>query len=80
MTNDKQICLLYCFIMSLYSYGHLGMVAFDFFKLLPDIETFVTSLSPAPLKLYILSVECYNVLTPFCQLSRKLSLKFAALK
>ena len=28
----------------------------------------------------ISSVECYNVLTPFCQLSRKLSLKFAALK
>ena len=26
------------------------------------------------------SGECYNVLTPFCQLSRKLSLKFAALK
>ena len=26
------------------------------------------------------SGECYNVLTKFCQLSRKLSLKFAALK
>ena len=26
------------------------------------------------------SGECYIVLTPFCQLSRKLSLKFAALK
>ena len=28
----------------------------------------------------IASVECYNVLTPFCQLSSKLSLKFAAIK
>ena len=28
----------------------------------------------------ISSDECYNVLTPFCQVSRKLSSKFAALK
>ena len=28
----------------------------------------------------IASAECYNVLTPFCQVSRKLSSKFAALK
>ena len=32
------------------------------------------------IRITLSSAECYNVLTPFCQVSRKLSSKFEALK